>query len=234
METKKVIFNRPKISSKEINKKQDFDFLLNQLKTVRPYLFKRIIFYGAIGLSCSVGIIMLTSNSIYKKNKEKKAYEKIITLKKTNLGVNPNKLSRINIVPSKVVRPRKSHFIKLDEKLDDQKIIFHSIINDLINLNPSNLPSISGIENGQITQNQFLKAKQIDVPNYIEIQSYTVNYFKISDFVSIDVIGSSIPDSIKEEIINYSSGLPVSFTNIIMKHLHNDKKNRMAIQLFIK
>ena len=234
METKKVIFNRPKISSKEINKKQDFDFLLNQLKTVRPYLFKRIIFYGAIGLSCSVGIIMLTSNSIYKKNKEKKAYEKIITLKKTNLGVNPNKLSRINIVPSKVVRPRKSHFIKLDEKLDDQKIIFHSIINDLISLNPSNLPSISGIENGQITQNQFLKAKQIDAPNYIEIQSYTVNYFKISDFVSIDVIGSSIPDSIKEEIINYSSGLPVSFTNIIMKHLHNDEKKRMAMQLFIK
>ncbi|MBP6755392.1 MAG: hypothetical protein KA210_04530 [Bacteroidia bacterium] len=234
METKKVIFNRPKISSKEINEKQDFDFLLNQLKTVRPYLFKRIIFYGAIGLSCSVGIIMLTSNSIYKKNKENKAYEKIITLKKTNLGVNPNKLSRINIVPSKVVHSRKSHFIKLDEKLDEQKIIFHPIINDLINLNPSNLPSISGIENGQITQNQFLKAKQIDVPNYIEIQSYTVNYFKISDFVSIDVIGSSIPDSIKEEIINYSSGLPVSFTNIIMKHLHNDKKNRMAIQLFIK
>ena len=234
METKKVIFNRPKISSKEINKKQDFDFLLNQLKTVRPYLFKRIIFYGAIGLSCSVGIIMLTSNSIYKKNKEKKAYEKIITLKKTNLGVNPNKLSRINIVPSKVVRPRKSHFIKLDEKLDDQKIIFHSIINDLISLNPSNLPSISGIENGQITQNQFLKAKQIDAPNYIEIQSYTVNYFKISDFVIIDVIGSSIPDSIKEEIINYSSGLPVSFTNIIMKHLHNDEKKRMAMQLFIK
>lgn len=234
METKKVIFNRPKISSKEINEKQDFDFLLNQLKTVRPYLFKRIFFYGAIGLSCSVGIIMLTSNSIYKNNKEKKAYEKIITLKKTNLRVNPNKLSRINIVPSKVVRPRKSHFIKLDEKLDDQKIIFHSIINDLISLNPSNLPSISGIENGQITQNQFLKAKQIDVPNYIEIQSYTVNYFKISDFVSIDVIGSSIPDSIKEEIINYSSGLPVSFTNIIMKHLHNDEKKRMAMQLFIK
>lgn len=234
METKKVIFNRPKISSKEINEKQDFDFLLNQLKTVRPYLFKRIFFYGAFGLSCSVGIIMLTSNSIYKNNKEKKAYEKIITLKKTNLRVNPNKLSRINIVPSKVVRPRKSHFIKLDEKLDDQKIIFHSIINDLISLNPSNLPSISGIENGQITQNQFLKAKQIDAPNYIEIQSYTVNYFKISDFVSIDVIGSSIPDSIKEEIINYSSGLPVSFTNIIMKHLHNDEKNRMAMQLFIK
>lgn len=82
METKKLIFNRPKISSKEINEKQDFDFLLNQLKTVRPYLFKRIIFYGAIGLSCSVGIIILTSNSIYKKNKENKAYEKIITLKK--------------------------------------------------------------------------------------------------------------------------------------------------------
>lgn len=234
METKKVIFNRPKISSKEINDKQDFDFLLNQLKTVRPYLFKRILFYGAIGISCSVGIIMLTSNSIYKKNKDKKAYEKIITLKKTNLGVSPNKSSRINIVPSKVVRPRKSHFIKLDEKLDDQKIIFHPIINDLISLNPSKLPSISGIENGQITQNQFLKAKQIDAPNYIEIQSYTVNYFKISDFVSIDVIGSSIPDSIKEEIINYSSGLPVSFTNIIMKHLHNDEKKRMAMQLFIR
>jgi hypothetical protein len=47
----KINYNRPELTRSEIEKRQDFDSILKQIKSVKPYLFKKILFYGAIGLA---------------------------------------------------------------------------------------------------------------------------------------------------------------------------------------
>lgn len=241
METKKVIFNRPIISCEEINQRQDFDAILKQFETVKPNLYKKILFYGSIGLSCFLGSYMLLSSSS-KNNSKKHNYEKINTLKSNLINNDSNiiaePLSRIKTV---VLNTDKNRVIvKTDLKLNSINTISSISDQEFLETTKSDFlsgftmfPSISGVENGKISLQQFLNANKIDAPSGYNILGYTLNFFKISDFVSIEVNGNEIPNSLKEELLEYYSGLPISFTNIEMENKKGNESNVANMRLFI-
>ena len=233
----KLNYNRPELSSSEIEKRQDFNTILNQIKTVKPYLFKKILFYGAMGLSSIAGIFILNSTTL--KTSTKKTYGTKITLNKT---ISSNKPLLINkdVNPTiSVNKPLKSVINSTIEKVNfqEQKVDFTPEIKiDTKQIQQTNslLPKISGVEYGTISSDQFLNAKKVETSNSSKIVSYTINYFKISNFIEKEIIGDELPDELKNDILTYHNQLPVSITNIKYIDTSNQLNSLPSIRLFIK
>jgi hypothetical protein len=233
----KLNYNRPELSSSEIEKRQDFNTILNQIKTVKPYLFKKILFYGAMGLSSIAGIFILNSTTL--KTSTKKTYDTKITLNKT---ISSNKPLLINkdVNPTiSVNKPLKSVINSTIEKVNfqEQKVDFTPEIKiDTKQIQQTNslLPKISGVEYGTISSDQFLNAKKVETSNSSKIVSYTINYFKISNFIEKEIIGDELPDELKNDILTYHNQLPVSITNIKYIDTSNQVNLLPSIRLFIK
>lgn len=240
MESKKINFNRPIISTEEINKRQNFDAVLMQLKTVKPYLFKKILFFGSIGISCISGIILLNTSTQFPTIKNK-AYEEKSTLIKEKVNNTPVQFS-INTQKSNFQLKKKSSqkreskiavTISSVNKVEPIEVQYenHSLIPQL---KKTNLPSVSGVENGEISIEKFLNSDKIEVKQPFEIVRYKLNYFKINDYVTLSFEGDHIPKEIKEEIVNYHNNFPVTITNIIVKSNQLEAFNTSSIQLFLK
>jgi hypothetical protein len=233
----KLNYNRPELSSSEIEKRQDFNTILNQIKTVKPYLFKKILFYGAMGLSSIAGIFILNSTTL--KTSTKKTYGTKITLNKT---ISSNKPLLINKDVNPTIsanKPLKSVINSTIEKVNfqEQKVDFTPEIKiDTKQIQQTNslLPRISGVEYGTISSDQFLNAKKVETSNSSKIVSYTINYFKISNFIEKEIIGDELPDELKNDILTYHNQLPVSITNIKYIDTSNQLNSLPSIRLFIK
>jgi hypothetical protein len=233
----KLNYNRPELSSSEIEKRQDFNTILNQIKTVKPYLFKKILFYGAIGFTSIAGIFILNSTTL--KTSTKKTYGTKITLNKT---ISSNKPLLINkdVNPTiSVNKPLKSVINSTIKKVNfqEQKVNFTPEIKiDTKQIQQTNslLPKISGVEYGTISSDQFLNAKKVETSNSSKIVSYTINYFKISNFIEKEIIGDELPYELKNEILTYHNQLPVSITNIKYIDSNNLVNSLPSIRLFIK
>jgi hypothetical protein len=233
----KLNYNRPELSSSEIEKRQDFNTILNQIKTVKPYLFKKILFYGAMGLSSIAGIFILNSTTL--KTSTKKTYGTKITLNKT---ISSNKPLLINKDVNPTIsanKPLKSVINSTIEKVNfqEQKVDFTPEIKiDTKQIQQTNslLPKISGVEYGTISSDQFLNAKKVETSNSSKIVSYTINYFKISNFIEKEIIGDELPDELKNDILTYHNQLPVSITNIKYIDTSNQVNSLPSIRLFIK
>lgn len=65
----KVIVDRPKVSSKQIQQQMDFDHLLSSQKVMAKPFHKSIWFYGSTGLA-TLGVITLTSVNLESKSQE--------------------------------------------------------------------------------------------------------------------------------------------------------------------
>lgn len=233
----KLNYNRPELSSSEIEKRQDFNTILNQIKTVKPYLFKKILFYGTMGFASITSIFILNSTTL--KTSTKKTYGTKITLNKTIL---PNKSCNTSIDKKPINsmnKPLKNEISIKNEKEDfvEQKDVIIPEIKLNVKANGkrnSILPSISGIENGTITSDQFLKAFKVEIGNSSKIVRYKINYFKISTFIEKEIIGDELSDDLKKDILTYHNQLPVSFTNIISIDTNNQISLLPSIRLFIK
>jgi hypothetical protein len=233
----KLNYNRPELSSSEIEKRQDFNTILNQIKTVKPYLFKKILFYGAMGLSSIAGIFILNSTTL--KTSTKKTYGTKITLNKT---ISSNKPLLINKDVNPTIsanKPLKRVINSTIEKVNfqEQKVDFTPEIKiDTKQIQQTNslLPKISGVEYGTISSDQFLNAKKVETSNSSKIVSYTINYFKISNFIEKEIIGDELPDELKNDILTYHNQLPVSITNIKYIDTNNQVNSLPSIRLFIK
>ena len=233
----KLNYNRPELSSSEIEKRQDFNTILNQIKTVKPYLFKKILFYGAMGLSSIAGIFILNSTTLI--TSTKKTYGTKITLNKT---ISSNKPLLINKDVNPTIsanKPLKSVINSTIEKVNfqEQKVDFTPEIKiDTKQIQQTNslLPKISGVEYGTISSDQFLNAKKVETSNSSKIVSYTINYFKISNFIEKEIIGDELPDELKNDILTYHNQLPVSITNIKYIDTSNQVNSLPSIRLFIK
>jgi hypothetical protein len=103
-----------------------------------------------------------------------------------------------------------------------------------IHQSKSLLPKISGVEYGSISSDQFLNAKKVETSNSSKIVSYSINYFKISNFIEKEIIGDELPDELKNEILTYHNQLPVSITNIKYIDTNNQVNSLPSIRLFIK
>ena len=229
--------NRPKLSSSEIEKRQDFNSVLNQIKTVKPYLFKKILFYGAIGLTSIAGIFILNSTTL--KTSTKKTYGTKITLNKTLISkksqqnhkaVNPMVLRNI---PSRKVTASIFHETEIFEQKTETTSEM-KVERKTYQQTNSLLPKISGVEYGAITADQFLNAKKVEIASSTKIVSFKINYFKISNFIEKEIIGDELPDELKNEILTYHNQLPVSITNIMCVDTNNQLKSLPSIRLFIK
>ena len=233
----KLNYNRPELSSSEIEKRQDFNTILNQIKTVKPYLFKKILFYGAMGLSSIAGIFILNSTTL--KTSTKKTYGTKITLNKTNYSNKPLLINKDVNPTISANKPLKSVINSTIEKVNfqEQKVDFTPEIKiDTKQIQQTNslLPKISGVEYGTISSDQFLNAKKVETSNSSKIVSYSINYFKISNFIEIEIIGDELPDELKNEILTYHNQLPVSITNIKYIDTNNQVNSLPSIRLFIK
>lgn len=233
----KLNYNRPKLSSSEIEKRQDFNSVLNQIKTVKPYLFKKILFYGAIGLTSIAGIFILNSTTL--KTSTKKTYGTKITLNKTLISkksqqnhkaVNPMILRNI---PSRKVTASIFHETEIFEQKTETTSEM-KVERKTYQQTNSLLPKISGVEYGAITADQFLNAKKVEIASSTKIVSFKINYFKISNFIEKEIIGDELPDELKNEILTYHNQLPVSITNIMCVDTNNQLKSLPSIRLFIK
>jgi hypothetical protein len=233
----KLNYNRPELSSSEIEKRQDFNTILNQIKTVKPYLFKKILFYGAMGLSSIAGIFILNSTTL--KTSTKKTYGTKITLNKTNYSNKPLLINKDVNPTISANKPLKSVINSTIEKVNfqEQKVDFTPEIKiDTKQIQQTNslLPKISGVEYGTISSDQFLNAKKVETSNSSKIVSYTINYFKISNFIEKEIIGDELPDELKNDILTYHNQLPVSITNIKYIDTSNQVNSLPSIRLFIK
>jgi hypothetical protein len=233
----KLNYNRPELSSSEIEKRQDFNTILNQIKTVKPYLFKKILFYGAMGLSSIAGIFILNSTTL--KTSTKKTYGTKITLNKTNYSNKPLLINKDVNPTISANKPLKSVINSTIEKVNfqEQKVDFTPEIKiDTKQIQQTNslLPKISGVEYGTISSDQFLNAKKVETSNSSKIVSYSINYFKISNFIEKEIIGDELPDELKNEILTYHNQLPVSITNIKYIDTNNQVNSLPSIRLFIK
>jgi hypothetical protein len=233
----KLNYNRPELSSSEIEKRQDFNTILNQIKTVKPYLFKKILFYGAMGLSSIAGIFILNSTTL--KTSTKKTYGTKITLNKTNYSNKPLLINKDVNPTISANKPLKSVINSTIEKVNfqEQKVDFTPEIKTdtkQIHQSKSLLPKISGVEYGSISSDQFLNAKKVETSNSSKIVSYSINYFKISNFIEKEIIGDELPDELKNEILTYHNQLPVSITNIKYIDTNNQVNSLPSIRLFIK
>jgi len=83
MLVKKINFNRPVISSVEIEKRQDFETTLKKYKSIQPNLFRKVFFYGSIGLSCIGGFVFLKTHSNTTISTKKKYENKNTLIEKT-------------------------------------------------------------------------------------------------------------------------------------------------------
>lgn len=233
----KLNYNRPKLSSSEIEKRQDFNSVLNQIKTVKPYLFKKILFYGAIGLTSIAGIFILNSTTL--KTSTKKTYGTKITLNKTLISkksqqnhkaVNPMVLRNI---PSRKVTASIFHETEIFEQKTETTSEM-KVERKTYQQTNSLLPKISGVEYGAISADQFLNAKKVEIASSTKIVSFKINYFKISNFIEKEIIGDELPNELKNEILTYHNQLPVSITNIMCVDTNNQLKSLPSIRLFIK
>lgn len=233
----KLNYNRPELSSSEIEKRQDFNTILNQIKTVKPYLFKNILFYGAIGLTSIAGIFILNSTTF--KTSTKKTYGTKITLNKTKL---PNKSYNTSNDVKPIIsmsKPLKNETNIKNEKEDfhDEIVEFTPKIKTEIKANKqrnSIFPSISGVEYGTITRDQFLNAVKVEIANSSKIVSYKINYFKISNFIEKKINGDELSEELKKDVLTYHNQLPVSITNILSIDTNNQVNSLPSIRLFIK
>ncbi len=232
----KINYNRPELTRSEIEKRQDFDSILKQIKSVKPYLFKKILFYGAIGLASITGIIIFNSNT-YKTTKNK-TYDSKITLNNTAIT---SKNETLLIKSDETVK--STRYVKNNSKIIKNEVVITSSIeksDEIANevktdfYQKSNLPSISGVENGDISKEQFLNAKNIEIANSATILSFKVNYFKISDFIEKPIIGNVLTDDLKNEIISYHNQLPISITEIKALTYKDEVISLPSIRLFIK
>lgn len=233
----KLNYNRPKLSSSEIEKRQDFNSVLNQIKTVKPYLFKKILFYGTIGLTSIAGIFILNSTTL--KTSTKKIYGTKITLNKTLISkksqqnhkaINPMILRN---VPSRKVKASIFHETEIFEQKTETTSEM-KVERKKYQQTNSLLPKISGVEYGAISADQFLNAKKVEIASSTKIVSFNINYFKISNFIEKEIIGDELPDELKNEILTYHNQLPVSITNIMCVDSNNQLNSLPSIRLFIK
>lgn len=228
----KINYNRPELTRSEIEKRQDFDSILKQIKSVKPYLFKKILFYGAIGMASITGIIIFNSNT-YKTTKIK-TYDSKITLNNTAIT---SKNETLQIKSDESVK--STRYVKNSSKIIKNEVIITSNIEKSNEVKTdfhqkSNLPSISGVEYGDISKDQFLNAKNIEIANSATILSFKVNYFKISDFIEKPIIGNILSDDLKNEIIAYHNQLPISITEIKALTYKDEVISLPSIRLFIK
>lgn len=222
-----VLLDRKQLSSEEVLQRQNFNEILVKSKMKQSTIsFKKIIFYGATGLSL---VAMLITLIFFEQTKEQtvqslKSTARIETTAKpiseSQHQVKTSQESKIvqkidvqNPSQVKVKKIQSNETVAVSDVLIDVEPDFVIPENKGIQSSQLYFPIISGKKEGRLTKADLEQSAKIESEPQIQVCSFEITYIKNRKEVQERVEGSEIPNAILTEIFK-SNSQELFFTKI--------------------
>ena len=225
MKTTKINLDRPKISSEEIEKKQDLTKVLEGAKASKPGVLSNVWFYGVVGASCAAAIWFYTG---IKSNTSRPSDENRIA-KTSVLSFNnsPNITQKSNQNQAKIeattsnkkkqaelITSTSSSGIPLQENKIEPSSSIKKITPNLSSKKLLGVPNIGGIHSGSIKGSELIKWNTIESGTNELIKSFMIGYFNGTTDVMEFVSGNQLSEKLKHDIVAYNTGEMIFFTEM--------------------
>lgn len=224
MKTTKINLDRPKISSEEIEKKQDFQKIVKGLSLKKPGVLRNPWFYGVVG-ACSLAAFVLIENSktVEKPNRSIEISQASIMPihQEKMIDVKSNSDKKIeNASSTKEVKSMTSSDQSLinnaetnkEEEITAKKVMVKKIPNTL--KKTLSVPNIGGVHSGAIKGSELLKWNIIESGTNEPIKSFMIGYFNGTTDVMEFVSGNELSEKLKHDIIAFNTGEMIFFTEM--------------------
>jgi len=227
MKTTKINLDRSKISSEEIEKKQDFQKIVKSLSLKKPGVLRNPWFYGVVG-ACSLAAFVLIKNAK--------------TVEQPNQGV---QLSQASVMPIHheepvAVKSNSTNSSNEIETASSTKEMKSMVTSDLsLVTNPAsnnaldntskkviakkvpnglkktlNVPNIGGVHSGAIKGSELMKWNIIESGTSEPIKSFMIGYFNGTTEVMEFVSGNELSEKLKRDIVAFNTGEMIFFTEM--------------------
>ncbi len=222
-----VLLDRKQMSSEEILQRQNFNEILVKSKMKQPAIsFKKIIFYGATGLSAVAVLIALISSNQTKQHAVQplKSSKKIETIAKPilesqhqiNISQEPKMVQKVDVQNAsheKIKKTPTSQSVVVADVVMDEEPDFILPESKGVPSQKLYFPIISGKKEGRLTKADLEHSAKIESEPQIQVSSFEITYIKNRKEVQERIEGSEIPNAILIEIFK-SNSQELFFTKI--------------------
>lgn len=255
METRKVNLDRKKISSEEIQQKQDWNNVLGEARKLQPPLSKKVWYYGPATLA-SIGVlasVTLFANSGAKEIEETPKVSQVEELKNIveiaetePIKINEESIQKEVELKKEIESEKKILFKKIESTETKSEIVSDNSIEknsnvEIVELIPAKkeetyiepkyvFASINSRIGGRISVKEIEKNPLLELNSRSsEVQSFDITYYNGLDDVTRKIEGAEIPTSVIDEMKVNGINSTVYITKIAC---HSDDKGKFLVPSF--
>lgn len=255
MEKIKAILDREKMSTEQIEAKQDFDKVLKLYNKSTTTFYKSPWFYGPVGLATIGTVVALTTmgnnNADQNEMLSKKKFDQILD---KNPIIRSHSISIAKIPDSDIVETTKykaveknlkpltkmvsssselkMETVKMPEDVKSKPVSLNEV-KKVSTTKRNSMPSIGGVYTGKIKIDALFDENGIVYNEDIIVKSYTIRFHDGKDERSVLVNGKTIPFEIKKSISEYNINSMIFITDIRAIHNVTGKEYLLSSMNFI-
>jgi|GEM_PF-2315594 len=227
MKTTKIILDRPKISSEDIEKKQNLERVLQNAAKSKPGVLKNPWFYGVVG-TCSIAAFFLFFPLDSEKGTDVRDQKASSNVSDFRSSKSNEVIAELNTKDQKSTKDTEQE-IKVSKTIESASLNMLSAqsTSDQVNpvlspkkkitstaRKPLKVPNIGGIHSGAIKGSDLFKQNVIESGTSEPIKSFMIGYYNGTTDVLEYVSGNELSEKLKQDIIAYNTGEMIFFTEM--------------------
>jgi hypothetical protein len=237
MKTTKINLDRPKISSEEIEKKQDFNKIVKGLIIRKPGIYRNPWFYGFVGASSLITFFAIrefvnTDSAV--KNKpiaqvQSAATQYFDPIGRKDENTSP-KSDTYALLMAENETTEKSQTNETNSLMVQSTLVTGSTLESKKKIGTVvkktiKVPNIGGVHSGSMKASELLKHSIIESGTTEPIKSFMIGYFNGTTDVLEFVSGNELSEKLKKNIIEFNTGEMIFFTEMYV----NDSEGKLVM-----